>query len=194
MKINIEVTEADLPSDVIRAANSLIAFARHPENAGATIDERMEPWQARSGRWGANDAAAEQGFTTRPTDPITVKRGRPAKAASPAPAEPEQQTELPVEEPAQAPVEPASAPVATPAAAVPSAAETKAAAANLALVFGGEVQLGLVKHISLTFKDADGGPARLHTLTDEGRAQFFATVKECAALADKDAILKHLAV
>ena len=98
-----------------------------------------------------------------------------------------QQTELPVEEPAPAPA-------ATPAAAVPSAAETKAAAANLALVFGGEVQLGLVKHISLTFKDADGGPARLHTLTDEGRAQFFATVKECAALADKDAILKHLAV
>lgn len=200
MKINIEFDQThDNPDEIAAVGLALCSLADRLEKTqrAARSQEFRERWKTAVEGMKEKQEAIAPAFTTNPTnptEPITVKRGRPAKAASPAPAAPEQQTELPVEEPAPAPAEPAPAPAAAPATAVPDFAAVKAAAVDLVNKHGGEIQSALTKFISVQFKDADGNPARLFTLTDDGRAKTMATVQACAALADKDAILKHLAV
>ena len=202
MKINIEIdgpaeTSTD---DMLVAARGLLAMAGGQYGVKRNNDEIDRALDfART----LAEARPEDLMREKPKDigvaepaeqkPARTRRTKAEMDAAAAPA-PEQQTALPAEEPAPAPAEPAPAPAAAPAAAVPDFAAVKAAAVDLVNKHGGEIQSALTKFISVQFKDADGNPARLFTLTDDGRAKTMATVQACAALADKDAILKHLAV
>ena len=190
MKIIIELdTATSHRIDFVKAANSLLAAASlYPLAQGRMYEVELScpPKDGEVEQPVASAEPAEQ-------KPARTRRTKAEMEAAAAPA-PEQQTELPVEEPAPAPAETNPAPAATPAAAVPDFAAVKAAAVDLVNKHGGEIQSALTKFISVQFKDADGNPARLFTLTDDGRAKTMATVQACAALADKDAILKHLAV
>ena len=205
MKINVHIEidtadEADGEGPAVRLADALAILSGHRVIKIEEVDmaaAHAELARFRSAYPDIPEAYRAAGAqpSAAPTEqkPARTRRTKAEMEAAAAPA-PEQQTELPVEEPAPAPAEPAPAPAATPAVVVPDFAAVKAAAVDLVNKHGGEIQSALTKFISVQFKDADGNPARLFTLTDDGRAKTMATVQACAALADKDAILKHLAV